>query len=195
MFQGNLCWVMDDDVRLCKKACFAFQGCSKAFTSIMERRQHLRDVHAFPTNYAFDRLHLVKKQSQLRPEACHQKPSPSSSRGFKAGRDSARPDRRGDLASRGLVQGLVPEEAEKGEHPGAASQSSVHLGRESGAPEGLEERSSKAEASWGAQGKGRGAGFRSRAEDMDIDSLSKKFSSAQKLLSQPRRGRGHRIVL
>lgn len=49
------------------------EGCIKEFSSVMDRRKHLTDWHAFPTNYAFDRMHLARKQGQRRPEAGFQK--------------------------------------------------------------------------------------------------------------------------
>ena len=34
------------------------EGCGRAFKTIEERKQHLADLHLFPRNYNFDRMHL-----------------------------------------------------------------------------------------------------------------------------------------
>ena len=43
------------------------QGCPKEFVSVMDRKKHLLDSHAYPSKYAFDRLHLGGKKAQQRP--------------------------------------------------------------------------------------------------------------------------------
>lgn len=60
-------------LRTCCASLQSLQGCSKEFTSVMDRRKHLLDLHAYPSKYAFDRLHLGKKKGQQRPSAEFQK--------------------------------------------------------------------------------------------------------------------------
>jgi hypothetical protein len=49
------------------------EACGRTFCTVEERRQHLVDLHRFPKQYSFDRLHLRRKKGQIRPLRQYQK--------------------------------------------------------------------------------------------------------------------------
>ncbi len=48
-------------------------GCEAKFSSASERKQHLVDLHAFPTDFSFERMHVRQKHRQRRPDKAYQR--------------------------------------------------------------------------------------------------------------------------
>ena len=47
-------------------------GCDAKFSSATERRQHLIDLHAFPTDFSLERMHVRQRHKQRRPDKAFQ---------------------------------------------------------------------------------------------------------------------------
>ena len=48
-------------------------GCDAKFSSAAERKQHLVDLHAFPTDFSFERMHVRQRHRQRRPDKAFQR--------------------------------------------------------------------------------------------------------------------------
>ena len=48
-------------------------GCEARFCSAAERKQHLVDLHAFPNDFSFERMHVRQKHRQRRPDKAYQR--------------------------------------------------------------------------------------------------------------------------
>ena len=50
-------------------------GCDAKFSTAAERKQHLVDLHAFPTDFSLERMHVRQKHRQRRPDKAYQRSS------------------------------------------------------------------------------------------------------------------------